>query len=405
MNKRNVKTYYPIIPLTCALLYITQGMIIPEGSIVSRALLVVYLLFAFSHFAIVGINYRSKIVSAITLFLFLQFIYFLFGEQYYIRMDGEWMYSLGNMIAIIFTFSLFYEFYYYSLKGKLSEKQLVIYVIVFIILSIPRYFYTEMKMIEAMFLKGWNVEDVTNNTAYYFLEAFAFIPLIYKKKKLSLAIIATSGFFILLSAKRGAILIFAVCLLFYLPFFLKNNKRISLLLIPVIVVMGIIAFNYFSHDAYLLERLMKTTEGYSSGRDDIYGSIINYCLYDHFSIDTFLFGYGFNYSIKIAGNVAHNDWLELLSCSGLLGITVYLSIYILLMLELKKIRNNAYKRTMTLCLVVLFLRTFFSASYTSTVLIFSIIGFILGSEKRNCIYENFSRRRLLPERKGEQFNK
>lgn len=401
MRNRSLKTFYPIIPLSCALLYITQGMFIPEGSIISRALLVVYLLFAFTHFFIVCVYYRSKVVSAITLFLIVQFIYFIFGEQRYLRMDGEWMYSYGNMIAIIFTFSLFYEFFYYGIKSKISEKSLIVYVLVFIVLSIPRYFYTEMKMVEAMLLKGLYADDVTNNTAYYFLEAFTFIPLLFDKKKLSIILIAVSGFFILLSAKRGAIFIFVICLLIYLPFFFKQNKRLSLLLIPVIGVMGYLAYSYFSTDSYLIERLIKTTEGYSSGRDEIYGSISDYCLRDHFSLDTFLFGFGFNYSIKIAGNVAHNDWLELLSSSGLLGIGMYIYIYILLFLEMKKIKNAAYKRTMRLCIIVLFLRTFFSMTYASTVLIFSIIGYILGTEKRNLLYGNISSRRLLSNRKGE----
>lgn len=81
-------------------------------------------------------------------------------------------------------------------------------------------------------------------------------------------------------------------------------------------------------------------EGNVSGRDRIYANIFNGWL-DSDNFINLLFGYGFAGSrlLSGSGHFAHNDWLELLSNFGLLGVTIYI---VLFYSASKFIRNNKW---------------------------------------------------------------
>ena len=78
---------------------------------------------------------------------------------------------------------------------------------------------------------------------------------------------------------------------------------------------------------YFAYKMTEATDG-ASGREDSYTFIWNYFLnkLDSGNYLNCIFGEGANASVRITGNYAHNDWLEILTNQGIFGIIIY-SIY------------------------------------------------------------------------------
>jgi hypothetical protein len=64
------------------------------------------------------------------------------------------------------------------------------------------------------------------------------------------------------------------------------------------------------------------------------------------------------------GIIAHNDWLEIAYCLGLLGISVYV-VYWVSLFKLWRIikKDNSLKMIVGMFIIIFFMRTFFSMSY------------------------------------------
>ena len=101
--------------------------------------------------------------------------------------------------------------------------------------------------------------------------------------------------------------------------------------------------SYYFYDVllsneYLMQRLANMESGDdASGESRLIqtNAILNYVLGG--SIFNLLFGYGFDKSVMMAGNYAHNDWAELLANLGIVGCIMYLIFFIRL---IKLYTNN-----------------------------------------------------------------
>ena len=79
-----------------------------------------------------------------------------------------------------------------------------------------------------------------------------------------------------------------------------------------------------------------------------------------------MFGLGPDSSFDIIGKEAHNDWLEILTSQGLLGVIVYLFFWINSYIYWKRIpKNRVYYPIVGAYLIIMFTRTFFSMSYAT----------------------------------------
>lgn len=146
---------------------------------------------------------------------------------------------------------------------------------------------------------------------------------------MAIAFLAVCFMFVMTGAKRGAIICMGAVLL-YLIWWYYKDKHISLRTIASILViitaLGIGINYYFTTDDYLQQRLQQTLEGNSSHRDVLYFILWNEWL--NADLVTQLFGRGIAQTVPLAGNFAHNDWLELLTDEGLLGALIYLIIIV-----------------------------------------------------------------------------
>ena len=111
------KTFWvPLIPFVSFMLYATAGPIIPQQSFLSYFLLAIFLFYASYSM------YRMKwddVSKSIFLFVFVQFIYFLFAPSFIYSMDGDYKETLGKFNAIVINFLPFF-LAYYTLYGGTS---------------------------------------------------------------------------------------------------------------------------------------------------------------------------------------------------------------------------------------------------------------------------------------------
>ena len=108
----------------------------------------------------------------------------------------------------------------------------------------------------------------------------------------------------------------------------------------------------------------KVVEGSSSGRDEIYTILWNSFL-DAPNLLIVLFGYGPDATVKIAGNFAHNDWLELLTCQGLLGIFCYIYYYYTYVKTVLRSKYLNIRHELVVILIIIFVTSIYSMSYMS----------------------------------------
>lgn len=279
----------------------------------------------------------------------------VFSTYKHIRVDAY----LENVVKSMIPF---YAFYAFAKKGYINRNWLCVFSIIFLIITIGTYYYKETIL---LFEAKIGEEGVTNNTGYVFVSFIPFIVFFYRKKIIQYIFLAICAYFIVMSMKRGAVLIFAI-LVFY--FFLSNitvaNKRkwLSIFLTAALCIVGYyFVMELLNSNAYFMHRVDDTMSGYSSQRDVLYSFYWN--LYWHeSSFIEFVLGRGADGTIHTGMNYAHNDWLEILIDQGIFGVILFLIFWIRLLLVWIKCPKNIIKISVGMCFIVLFARTFFSMS-------------------------------------------
>ena len=363
-------------------LYNAQGTLYPIGTFISQSILgLVLVISALYFFKLLLLKTEKPLFfKAWTLFFILNIFGFIFTG---IRDNPV---HLSMLKGIIISFILFYPFYYYSSKGLLTNKIIIQFFMVILPVTIFQFFTNEQNlMIEE------NRDDVVNNLAYAFVGLLPFAFLI-RKKIVSYGVMIVLLYFIIGGAKRGAIVTGALGFILFMYYQMRTvdkKQRLKGYLISLIGigVLSYVAISFLESNEFLMKRLESMQEGDSSGRDLIFANIFNAWYYDN-SVIHFLFGYGFAGSITLntSGHLAHNDWLELLSNFGLLGISVYLFVFYAGFSSIKDPTWNVNRKIiMFTTLSIWFIITFFSMGYNSeSGYIKSIlIAFLIGNKKIN----------------------
>lgn len=143
------------------------------------------------------------------------------------------------------------------------------------------------------------------------------------------------------------------------------------------------------NNEFLINRMKDMIESGGSNRDIIYKDIWE-GWYNSKNPNQHLFGFGFAGSQRLTGGMyAHNDWLELLSNFGALGVSIY---FILFYSSYKLIRSSEWgevdKRLLMLTVVsIWFIITLFSMGYTDIngYLRAIILAYLIGSKKKSIV--------------------
>lgn len=375
--------YILFILISLIVIYFSQGVFYATGSIISQLCLFSYLSVSGIYLVKLLLIRRDKglFFKAWTALLLINVLGFVFTG--YLSNP----FHFGMFKGILISLLPFYPNYYFSRKGILRSKHLIIFFFVMLIISILQFFYNREQI---LLERVSGNEDVVNNAAYMFVNLIPFVFLIKKRKIISLLSILILVFFIIQGSKRGAILTGSVGVLIYIYYQLRTiekKHRVKGYFITAIgiVVLGYFIYNFYLENEFLSYRIQSMLEGGSSQRDRIYLDIFN-GWYDSGNIINLIFGFGFAGSQQLAsGSFAHNDWLELLSNFGLLGISIYLMLFYSAYKLIRYSQWDSDKRIIFICVVAMwFLITLFSMGYTSTggYLQAIMLAYLIGSEKR-----------------------
>lgn len=199
-------------------------------------------------------------------------------------------------------------------------------------------------------------------------------------------------FFIIQGGKRGAFISGTMGFIVFTYYQLKTIDEKYRYRSYLLVFIGVLGLSYFAYDVFqnnefLIDRLQAIGQGDSSGRDRIYANIFNAWLNTE-NMFNLLFGFGFAASLSLSGtgNYAHNDWLELLSNFGLLGIVVYMFLFLT---AISYIRNKKWDIDKRLLLLTVVLIWFFDAMFARWYISMSgfaqpiLLAYLIGNENRS----------------------
>lgn len=174
--------------------------------------------------------------------------------------------------------------------------------------------------------------------------------LIYKILSIGYIPIAMSN--IALSGSRKgfigtAIFLFLFFLCSYLPSLKKKNVMIALISLIVIVALAVVLFDKYAalySNSILFERLnWKLSDSSSTGRMEMYQIAFNLVKeYPFFGV-----GYDNFKSFSGLGVYSHSTYAEVLSCTGIIGTLIYLSIYISITRKLIRLYISKWKQKLS----------------------------------------------------------
>ncbi len=365
MNCTTSNLWYFIIVLY--VLYYLQGILYPSGIIAQLIILIIILIGLFSFLTTIRhINRHSPVLFWLSILYTLLTISFILGPKIiYASHLYDYIPTLSQFKdSSVFCLSMFTG-YRIGQKKQLPIKQLYITTIILTLLVI--FFFVK----NSISYSSSDSESTTNNSAYSFLYLAPFIALIFSNyKKTSISICSLIFLFVMAGAKRGAIVcmvIMAIIVMRWYHHYYKLNLKTIGLFVFIVTIIGIYSVYHYYNNEYLQLRMESTLSGNSSGRDSIYSDLWNHWI-NETSIFRALFGNGTAQTCAIAGNYAHNDWLELLIDNGLIGVFVYAILFFSLFKLLKKYRKkiNRYSYlSISLWLYFWLMKSIFSMGYPS----------------------------------------
>lgn len=375
------------------MIYNLQGILYPSGSLVSQSILA--LLLAISAYYVIYVNFNYRVptfLKVLNIFLLVLTLYggyyWASGERIFITETSDWslISNFTYLKAIYISLFPVYAIFYFVRKKQLSERGIRIIAILLIVVATANYWQSEQSALARALELGYNSEEFTSNTGYLFLFLYPFLAFWRKNLFVFYSLLIYISYFLLIGMKRGAIVIAAFCVLYIMYKAISSStrkqKRIVLLLCTVMLVVGVYFIkDMYDSSTYFQRRVEQTLEGNASNRENFYPKLIDYFV-NQTNTAQFFVGSGANATVKVVGNYAHNDWLEIAVNQGILGIALYLAYFIALYKEVRFSRRflpgPVYEAFLLLFFIML-MKSLFSMSYASIPIGASIcLGYCLG---------------------------
>lgn len=310
-----------------------------------------------SLYAVVFNGQKTAVEKMILVFTVFNFFHFIVSFLWLTPSTTQ----IGNILCAMLSFVLFI---YLGKNGVMTIKYFSITILCLLVASLFAYFHLQAIVIENLMVDSDT--DFTNNASASFL---FLLPMLFfiRKKWLKWSVLVVCLYFILASAKRGNIIGAVIPTLMFVWFELKESKHSvfkTILVIIGMIALSVTLYQWFTTNDYLMYRLENTMEGNSSGRDEIFTQALSGWTNSD-NVGHYLFGYGFDGTLHHIflngqGMRAHNDWLEILVDYGLIGVILYLSVFISFAKMIRKTNNIQIKLVM-LCAVCIWL---FKSAYS-----------------------------------------
>lgn len=277
-----------------------------------------------------------------------------------------------------------YSAYLYTIQGRLTQSGLRKWIVIWLLVASAQFYSYERAAIENSL---YDIEEITNNVGYIFLAIIPALVVYDKKPLIQFSCLLYCLAFIILAMKRGAILMSVVLFVFFLFRIYKISSRKTkkyVIFFSIISLCGVIflIMNMIETSEYFVRRIEQTVEGDSSMRDVLYRTLWNHFMSER-NFKEVIFGHGANATILVAGNYAHNDWLEILINNGIFGVFVYTYYWLGFIKTMLFSRRDLVMYTgITMILMVSFMKSFISMSYSSLDIYMTIsLGFFMA---RSC---------------------
>jgi len=249
-------------------------------------------------------------------------------------------YSISNLMNIV-LFPLTFLCSYLMVINKIQFLKIKKFQYIFIFIIMLLYLYTK-------FFIGHH-GGLMINSIYYLVLLLPFV-LICEKKLLRNVMIFAILICVLISMKRTAFIAVIGSLILF--FVLKREKQLNkksgvklknilYIILGIILIYLIYSFISDKLGFNILDRFNNNNIDISSGRFDIYRMVLD----DFYISDIFqmFFGHGYNSVVYLTGGLsAHNDFLEILYDFGIVGLMLYVFIYINLLSIYKVFKKNRY---------------------------------------------------------------
>lgn len=279
------------------------------------------------------------------------------------------------MKTFIVSFLPIFMFYKYSIVGYLTEEKIRVYTGIFLLTVILQYYHLGSSS------GNISSEETTNNYGYLFLSLFPSIFFLYQKRLLQYFMLGVLVVFVLLSMKRGAIVVCAVCFIWFLWDSIKHStsvkhKYTTFFLGTVLTVGAFSSVVYMlATSEYFNRRIEETQKGDSSGRDVLYTKLYDAIVNDDSYVHLFL-GRGAYSTYDVVHKMAHNDWLETACNNGLLGIMcvlLFLISFYRTAVQAKYVFKPETSSALQMSFFIFAIRMFFSMSLQEIPIYITII--------------------------------
>lgn len=362
-------------------LYLCQGILYASGSISS---FIAFLILTLSIIYTCKYIFKTRLVGYTKALFCILILVSFYGFFAYLT-DGSIILGKAGNTPVYWWFKNMYlsilpifSYLYFAKSGYLTIKNLKKSLPVIIIAVICSYYWYYQSAIDSLHLAGRDVQEITNNAGYVVLTMMPVLIIFDSKRIIQYIGLFLIVMLVILSMKRGAILICCIMSLFFIIRILKNtpvNKKIAIYLLAFTFFVLIYQFllTHMTESDYFMAKIEATKEGNSSGRDDIYSTLWNHFL----NINNpfmLLLGGGVWYTTKVTWSAAHNDWLEFLLDMGIVGVSIYIYYWFAFYtLSKSKYLSEASKFCLFLIFINLFMKTLYSMSLESMTFIQSIM--------------------------------
>lgn len=335
--------------------YFGQGFMFGEENAIGRPALVCVLSWNLYYLLrCTSLTNKPKVLGSVLTFVALNILYYAWGELFVMNVPSTKSFQI--LKGVLLSMTCIFPAYYWSRKGYNLKP---------IALLLAAGYFTAIYI--AGLNKGQRI-DFVDNMGYYYLNFIPFLFLIRNKTYLKIALCLLLNVLIISCAKRGAIITAGIVDAVFVYYICKDNHLSRNLLYQLWILLpiccaGIFVWNELQSNAFVLERFTALEQGNSSGRNVIYENLwINWS--HHYDLVEKLFGGGFCKSPRINGGLfAHNDWLELLTDIGLLGIVAYTFVICSMVSLAIRAKNRTIKYCMVAISAIWILKTMFSMSY------------------------------------------
>lgn len=381
--KLNISNVYLVI----AMLYQLQDVVYEGGGILSKIIVGAFLLssIAIALYAIIRLKlpkFFSGLNLLLVLFSLYGMIHIIISPIDYVGVSHQEMPTYYYIISVYISLLPIYVFYICTIYDEMELKKIQFWTLFLTLVSIIKFVVYHFNNTNTI-----GIDEITNNFGYLFIGIIPLLLFFNNRLILQYILLATCLIFVILSMKRGAIFVAFCCLIPFAIFQWKQSKQVGRIILVFLIIGFLIASVFFIqylllNSEYFVERIEATQAGDSSLRDVLYTTLWNYFRDDASSIKQ-LIGGGANYTLQVADNYAHNDWLEILVNQGCVGVIIYMVYWIKFWKSQKTCINipelQVARFGIIICFIASFILTFFSMSYNSLPLGLTMaLGICLG---------------------------